>query len=151
MYAQDACIQRRDHPRSVDDARRVHIVEGLNALVERLADSCKFVADRFGGDLLQLAHATGRHHHAKERPLLAEAPAVMGKWRLKMAPCHQLLDLVAVLEKLAGVLRSQPAHDWLFAPNDSLDHHKPVDLLRTGEFRRVLGAIDAMSEGVFIT
>jgi uncharacterized protein (DUF2384 family) len=75
----------------------------------------------------------------------------MGKWRLKMAPCHQLLDLVAVLEKLAGVLRSQPAHDWLFAPNDSLDHHKPVDLLRTGEFRRVLGAIDAMSEGVFIT
>ncbi len=62
----------------------------------------------------------------------------------------QLLDLVAVLKKLAGALRSQPAHDWLFAPNDSLDHHKPVDLLRRGEFRRVLGAIDAMSEGVFI-
>jgi hypothetical protein len=60
------------------------------------------------------------------------------------------LELVAVLEKLAGVLRPGPAHDWLFTPNDSLDHHKPVDLLRTGEFRRVLGAIDEMSEGVFV-
>lgn len=63
---------------------------------------------------------------------------------------ERLLDLVAVLEKLAGVLRSQPAHDWLVAPNDSLDHRKAADLLCTGEFRRVLGAIDALSEGVFV-
>lgn len=35
-------------------------------------------------------------------------------------------------------------------PNDSLDHHKPADLLRTGKFRRALGAIDAMPEGVFV-
>jgi hypothetical protein len=62
----------------------------------------------------------------------------------------RLFDLVAVLEKLAGVLRSQPAHDWLFVPNDSLDHRKPADLLRTGELRRVLGTIDAMAEGAFV-
>jgi putative toxin-antitoxin system antitoxin component (TIGR02293 family) len=63
---------------------------------------------------------------------------------------ERLLELIVVLEQLSGVLRPQPAHDWLFTPNPSLAHHKPVDLLRTGEFRQVLGAIDAMAEGVFV-
>ena len=63
---------------------------------------------------------------------------------------ERLLELIAVLEQLSGVLRPQPAHDWLFTPNPELDHHKPVDLLRSGEFRRILGAIDAMAEGVFV-
>lgn len=63
---------------------------------------------------------------------------------------ERLLELIAVLEQLSGVLRPQLAHDWLFTPNPSLAHHKPVDLLRNGEFRQVLGAIDAMAEGVFV-
>jgi putative toxin-antitoxin system antitoxin component (TIGR02293 family) len=63
---------------------------------------------------------------------------------------ERLLELIAVLEQLSGVLRPQPAHDWLFTPNPSLEHLKPVDLLRTGEYRQVLGAIDAMAEGVFV-
>ncbi len=62
---------------------------------------------------------------------------------------ERLLELIAVLEQLSGVLRAGPAHDWLFTPNPSLDHHKPIELLRAGEFRRVLAAIDAMAEGVF--
>lgn len=62
---------------------------------------------------------------------------------------ERLLEVIAVLEQLSGVLAPEPAHDWLFTPNPSLDHHKPVELLRAGEFRRVLGAIDAMAEGVF--
>ncbi len=63
---------------------------------------------------------------------------------------ERLLELIAVLEQLSGVLRPQPAHDWLFTPNPSFDHHKPIELLRAGEFRRVLAAIDAMAEGVFV-
>ena len=63
---------------------------------------------------------------------------------------ERLLELIAVLERLSGVLRPEAAHDWLFTPNPSFDHHKPVDLLRAGEFREVLGAIDAMAEGVFV-
>lgn len=63
---------------------------------------------------------------------------------------ERLLELIAVLEQLSGVLRPEAAHDWLFTPNPSLEHHKPVDLLRAGEFRQVLGAIDAMAEGVFV-
>lgn len=87
--------------------------------------------------------------------IVGTSPETVARWRSRQTTTQgnvrmRLLDLIAVLEKLVGVLRSQPAHDWLFAPNDSLDHHKPVDLLRTGEFRRVLSTIDAMSEGVFI-
>ena len=63
---------------------------------------------------------------------------------------ERLLELIAVLEQLSGVLQPEPAHDWLFTPNPGLDHYKPVELLRVGEFRRVLGAIDAMAEGVFV-
>ncbi len=62
---------------------------------------------------------------------------------------ERLLELIAVLEQLSGVLRPQAAHDWLFTPNPLLDHHKPVELLRDREYRRVLGAIDAMAEGVY--
>ena len=63
---------------------------------------------------------------------------------------ERLLELIAVLESLSSTLRPGAAHDWLFTPNPSLDHHKPVELLRAGEFRRVLGAIDALAEGVFV-
>ena len=61
---------------------------------------------------------------------------------------ERLLEVTVVLERLSGVLRSEAAHDWLFTPNPSLAHQKPVDLLHAGESRHVLGAIDAMAEGV---
>jgi putative toxin-antitoxin system antitoxin component (TIGR02293 family) len=63
---------------------------------------------------------------------------------------ERVLELLAVLERLSRVLRPAPAHDWLFSPHPGLDHYKPVDLLRGGKYREVLGAIDAMAEGVFI-
>ncbi len=87
--------------------------------------------------------------------LLGTNPRTVSRWLSRQtAPRpdarERLLELIVVLEKLAGILRPEPAHDWLFTPNGSLDHHKPVDLLRTGEFRRVSSTIDAMSEGVFV-
>lgn len=63
---------------------------------------------------------------------------------------ERLLELIAVLEHISQVLRPQAAHDWLFTPNPRLDHYKPVDMLRRGQSREVLGAIDAMAEGVFV-
>lgn len=63
---------------------------------------------------------------------------------------ERLLELIAVLEQLSGVLQAAAAHDWLFTPNPMLDHRKPVELLRSGDYRRVLGAIDALAEGVFV-
>jgi transcriptional regulator with XRE-family HTH domain len=63
---------------------------------------------------------------------------------------ERLLELLAVLERLSKALRPQPAHDWLYSPNPLLSYHKPVDLLREGRYREVLGAIDALGEGVFV-
>lgn len=63
---------------------------------------------------------------------------------------ERLLELIAVLERLSGVRRPEPAHGWLFTPNPMLEDHKPVELLRGGDYRRVLGAIDALGEGVFV-
>jgi len=82
-------------------------------------------------------------------------PRTVARWLQRMSAPRpdareRLLELLAVLEALSEVLRPQAAHDWLFTPNPLLDHHKPVDLLREGEPRTVLGAIDAMAEGVFV-
>ena len=63
---------------------------------------------------------------------------------------ERLLELIAVLERLSATLQPSAANHWLFTPNASLEYHKPVDLLRDGKFRQVLGAIDVMAEGVFV-
>lgn len=86
--------------------------------------------------------------------VLMTNPRTISRWlggtRPRPDTRERLLEVLAVLESLSAVLRPQAAHDWLFSPNSLLDHHKPVDLLRDGEYRRVLGAIDVMAEGVFV-
>lgn len=62
---------------------------------------------------------------------------------------ERLLELLAVMEKLHQVLKPKASYDWLFSPNPDLKYEKPVDLLKRGDFRTVLGVIDAMGEGVF--
>ncbi len=63
---------------------------------------------------------------------------------------ERMLEAIAVFERLSSTLIPGAAHDWLYTPNGGLDYHKPIDLLRAGEFRQVLGAIDALAEGVFV-
>lgn len=63
---------------------------------------------------------------------------------------RQLLEVLAVLEQLSAVLEPQAAHDWLFSPNVTLAHRKPIELLADGDWRRVLGLIDALAEGVYV-
>lgn len=87
--------------------------------------------------------------------LMATDPRTVSRWLSRQTSPRpgareRLLEVIAVLEHLSGVLRPAAAHDWLFTPNPSLDHHKPVELLRDGGFREVLGAIDAMADGAFV-
>lgn len=87
--------------------------------------------------------------------LLDANPRTVTRWikegvSPRPAARERLLELLAVLEALASTMQPQAAHDWLFTPNPLLQHHKPVDLIRAGEFRRVLGAIDALADGVFV-
>jgi hypothetical protein len=61
---------------------------------------------------------------------------------------ERLLELKAVVDLLRRVLREEPAHLWMRSPNPDLDYEKPLDLIERGEYRRVIGAILAMAEGV---
>jgi putative toxin-antitoxin system antitoxin component (TIGR02293 family) len=105
----------------------------------------------------RLEQASGRVEldQADLARVLDTNPRTIARWLHKEASPRpdsreRVLELIAVLEQLSGVLRAQAAHDWLFSPNQLLDHYKPVDLLREGDYRRVLGAIDAIAEGVFV-
>jgi hypothetical protein len=137
----------------IGDARgnpRTELPEWVTDATAKKGDALADLADRLGRAITQV-----ELDDVDLACIVGTSPETVTGWLSRQTTPQgndraRLLDLVAVLEKLAGVLRSQPAHDWLFAPNDSLDHHKPVDLLRTGEFRRVLSTIDAMSEGVFV-
>ncbi len=87
--------------------------------------------------------------------VLGTSPRTVSRWLRKEASPRpdareRLLEFLAVLERLSVTLRPEPAHDWLFTPNPLLSHHKPADLLREGRYRDVLGAVDALAEGVFV-
>lgn len=61
---------------------------------------------------------------------------------------ERLLELKAVIDLLRHVLREEPARLWIRSPNPELDYEKPLDLIERGEYRRVIGVILAMAEGV---
>lgn len=82
-------------------------------------------------------------------------PRTVARWMQRQSTPRResrerVLELLAVFDQLSGVLKPQAAHDWLLSPNSTLDHHKPVDLLRGGDYRKVLGAIDALADGTFV-
>lgn len=62
----------------------------------------------------------------------------------------RLLELHAVVSELSQHLTSEGVNLWLHAPNPFLDYDRPTNVLAKGEFRRVLAAIDALGEGVFV-
>lgn len=87
--------------------------------------------------------------------LVGANPRTVARWlALETEPRtdvrRRLLEVLAVLEHLSGVLQPQAAHDWLFSPNPALAHRKPIELLGQGDWREVLGLIDALAEGVFV-
>jgi uncharacterized protein (DUF2384 family) len=61
---------------------------------------------------------------------------------------ERLLELKAVVDALRQVLREEPARLWLRSPVPALDYDKSIELIERGEYRRVIGAILALTEGV---
>lgn len=61
---------------------------------------------------------------------------------------ERLLELKAVVDALRQTLRDEPARLWLRSPVPALDFEKPIELVERGEYRRVIGAILALAEGV---
>jgi uncharacterized protein (DUF2384 family) len=86
--------------------------------------------------------------------ILDRDPKTVGRWLREQAvprwdAKEQLLALEVVLDRLADVVPSNAAQEWLFTPVPVLDYERPVDLVRSGHYRRVLALLDAISEGVF--
>lgn len=61
---------------------------------------------------------------------------------------ERLLELKTVVDTLRQTMRDEPARLWLRSPVPALDYDKPIDLIERGEYRRVIGAILALAEGV---
>ena len=63
---------------------------------------------------------------------------------------QRLLELGYIGEQLFKVMKPEDANLWLFSPNRLLKGETPAELIRRGEFRRVLALIEALSEGVVV-
>jgi putative toxin-antitoxin system antitoxin component (TIGR02293 family) len=96
-----------------------------------------------------------RLDHFEIGRVVGTSPRTVARWlRDEAAPRRdareRILELLAVVDRLSKTMRPEAAHDWLFTPNPSLEHRKPADLLAEGNYRDVLGAVDALGEGVFV-
>ena len=60
----------------------------------------------------------------------------------------RLLELVYVAEQLSRVMTKEAANLWLFSPNPMLDHQRPADRIKAGDFQSVLNLIEALADGV---
>lgn len=61
---------------------------------------------------------------------------------------ERLLELKAVVDVLRRVMDDEPARLWIRSPNPDLGYEKPLDVIERGDYRRVIGAILALAEGV---
>jgi uncharacterized protein (DUF2384 family) len=128
-----------DRSMPIDKASARGVVPVATRLTQRLAD----LAGAVDLDEVEIARAVDANPRTVAR-WFAETTVPQRSQR------ERLLEVIAALERLSGTLRPEAAHDWLLAPNPLLAYDKPIDLLGAGEFRRVLGAIDALADGVFV-
>lgn len=92
-------------------------------------------------DAGDLAHITGATPRSVSRWTAAKAAPRRGAE-------DRLLELKSVVDLLRAALRDEPARLWLRSPNPDLDWRKPLELIAEGDYRKVIGAVLAMAEGV---
>src|SRR4249919_2056143 len=84
-------------------------------------------------------------HHLAE--LLSVSPAQITRWRNENgidAVNAQRVDLLELtMSSLLRVYSSEAAEDWLLGVNPHLRDRRPVDLIRGGNTRELLEAIEA--------
>jgi len=63
---------------------------------------------------------------------------------------QRLLELAYVAEELRGVLRAEDANLWIFSPNRLLGGDSPAERIGSGDFRSVVGLIEALADGIAV-
>lgn len=61
---------------------------------------------------------------------------------------ERLLELKAVLDLARDVMRPESARLWFRSPSRQLGYDKPLDLIASGDYRKVIAALLALAEGV---
>lgn len=59
----------------------------------------------------------------------------------------RLIETQYVIEQLSDVYETEGVEIWLHRPNRRLDHRRPVDALRDGDFEQVLRLVDLLAGG----
>lgn len=85
--------------------------------------------------------------------MLGTSPRSVSRWqKTGSTPRREtevrLLEVQAVTDLLRRVMREDSARIWLHSPNPDLGYEKPLELVASGKYRRVIGAILALAEGV---
>jgi hypothetical protein len=63
---------------------------------------------------------------------------------------QRLIELAYVAEAVREVMQPKDANLWLMSPNRLLDHDSPADRIRAGDYRSVLGLLDALADGIVV-
>ena len=61
---------------------------------------------------------------------------------------ERLLELRAVVNLARTVMQDDAARFWMRSPNRDLGYKKPLDLVATGQYERVIDLLLALSEGI---
>jgi uncharacterized protein (DUF2384 family) len=62
---------------------------------------------------------------------------------------ERLIELSALVERLARVMEPSYIAIWLRKPVAALEERKPIDLIAAGEYRRVAELVSALEEASF--
>ncbi|MCQ3804391.1 MAG: DUF2384 domain-containing protein [bacterium] len=61
---------------------------------------------------------------------------------------ERLLELRAVVNLARRVMQDDAARFWMRSPNPDLGYRKPLDLIATGQYERVIDLLLALGEGI---
>lgn len=80
-------------------------------------------------------------------------PRSVSRWKAHEATPRReaeerLLELRAVVDLVRRVMQDDAARLWMRSPNADLDYEKPLDLVASGNYQRVIDLLLALAEGV---
>lgn len=117
--------------------------KGRDRVKSAFAETLEMIEGQSGLSLEELARIAGTSSRSAYR-------WAAGKTDPRSHARDRVLQVAVVVRELSDTLTRDGAHIWLFSPNPFLDYERPVDVLKRGDFRSVLGAIAGLKDGVFI-
>jgi hypothetical protein len=91
----------------------------------------------------QIARLTGRNERTAQRWLAGET-APRGETK------ELLTEISEVIEEFKRTFPGGDVADWIDHRDPDLDFRKPIDLIREGDTRQVLGLLLALGEGAYL-